>query len=358
MNLLYYYWLCTAKDITPRKMKEIINYFGNIKNAWNGNFNDFKSLKCLRPEIISNLLERRNIESLTKEIDNIRRKGIDLLSIEDDKYPWRLKNIYDPPFVIYTKGSFRNSNMYLSIVGSRKCSAFGRVIAREFSKKLSQQGVGIISGLARGIDTEAHIGALDGDGFTCAVLGCGCDIIYPPENANLMSAIEKDGYIISEYPPGTQPFSWNFPARNRIISGLSDGVLVVEASEKSGALITVDYALEQGKEVFAVPGSILSSMSRGTNLLIKEGAKMVMCIEDILNEYGMEYTIEESIAETDNISKKERLILEIINDSPIHIDDLIKKISIRIGELNSLLTSLELKGIIKILPGKYIVKSI
>jgi DNA processing protein len=350
--------LCTTKYIGLRKIREIINYFGDIKNVWNGNFNDFIGTKCLKPETIKNLIERRNKEKLTLEIESIKNKGIDLLSIDDVEYPSRLKSIYDPPPILYTKGKYKKCQMYISIVGSRKCSSDGRMIAREFSKKLSQMGIGIISGLARGIDTEAHIGALNGNGFTCAVLGCGCDITYPPENGKLMNAIEKDGYIVSEYPPGTQPFSYNFPARNRIISGLSDGVLIVEAGDKSGALITVDYALEQGKEVFAIPGSILNSMSKGTNMLIRDGAKIVTGIEDIFNEFGIENIIQESDNQQDDLSEKENQILKTVSDSPIHIDDLVKKISIRVGELNSALTSLELKGIIKILPGKYIVKSI
>lgn len=216
----------------------------------------------------------------------MKEKNIQILTIKDEDYPYLLKQIYDPPSVIYIMGNKKIlSQNGIAIVGSRNCSLYGQKIAKYLSYQLAKKGIHIISGLARGIDTFSHIGTLQAKGKTIAVLGSGLDVIYPPENEKLAEKIvESGGCLVSEYIVGTKPLGEHFPARNRIISGLASGVVVVEASEKSGSLITVDFALEQGKNVYAVPGNINSPNSLGTNSLIKQGAKIVTNVEDILED--------------------------------------------------------------------------
>jgi DNA processing protein len=358
MNLIYYYWLATIDGVGPKRARDIIEYFGSPSEAWQGTYEDFIKIRGLNTQLLEKIIERRDKDRLQKELSCIRSRDIIIVTIDDDEYPENLKSIYDPPLILYCRGKMVKCKKYLAVVGSRKCTSYGKVIARSISKLLAECGIGVISGLARGIDTEAHIGALEGGGFTCAVLGCGCDVVYPPENKKVMAEIMQRGLIISEYPPGTKPYSFNFPARNRIISGISDGVLVIEAGERSGALITTDFGLEQGKDIFAVPGSILSSLSRGTNMLIRDGAKIVTCIEDILSELGLEVETRKTDANTEGLSSGEKVLMDIISNSPIYVDDLIQRVSLKISDINSIITTLELKGIIKVLPGKYIVRVI
>jgi DNA processing protein len=359
LNTLYYYWLTTSKGIGIKKARQILEYFGDIQSVWEGGINDLLKIGNISKQVAENLIKRRDKGLLLKEINNIKAKNIDIICIEDDLYPENLKNIYDPPLIIYTKGNIKKCRKYIAIVGSRRCSLYGKMVARNISKLLCQYDIGIVSGMARGIDTEAHLGAIDGNGFTIAVLGNGPDIVYPPENIKVMQMIENTGAIISEYPPGYEPTPYNFPARNRIISGICHGILVVEAGEKSGALITASYALEEGRDVFAIPGNILSESSIGTNKLIKDGAKTVTDISDILYEFGID--LKEQISSSNielNLSTKEKMIIDIIGNSPMHIDDLIKKTQLKVSEINSLLTCLELKKIIKIIPGRYIARII
>ena len=357
MNPIYYYWLSTTNGIGSKRISDIINYFGDIKSAWNANHKEFSNINGISPHIANNIISRRNENKLLKEITDINKKCINIITIDDDEYPDNLRDIYDPPYILYAKGKMKKCNKYIAVIGSRNCTSYGKMVARNISNLLCNYGFGIISGMARGIDTYAHMGALEGGGFTCAVLGCGCDIVYPPENKKIMYDIEQNGAVISEFLPGTKPDAFNFPQRNRIISGISDGLLVVEAGEKSGALITVNFALEQGRDVFAVPGSIISKLSRGTNLLIKDGAKIVTDICDVLSEYGIDFNIKENNKHDEEITDNEKVIMDIINDSPIYIDDLTKRVKMRINEINSILTILEIKNAIKILPGKYIVRT-
>lgn len=355
MNQIYYYWLSTVEGIGHIRMKQIMDYFGSLQDAWCAKPEDFRCIPGLPDKIINQIFIRKG-QDMIREIEGYKNKGIDIVTIECSEYPERLKEIFDPPYVLYFKGMFKECKKYVAVVGSRHCTSYGRMVARNITRELCSYDIGIISGMARGIDTEAHIGTLEGRGFTCAVLGCGCDIAYPPENKKLMMEIESSGTVISEYPPGTGPSPYNFPARNRIISGLSDGVLIVEAGEKSGALITANFALEQGRDVFAVPGSILSSPSKGTNLLIKDGAKLVTNIEDILSELGIE---ERESKKTNNVcmTPGEKALMDIIEDNPLYVDELFRKISLKVGEVNSLLTALEIKGLIKILPGRFVVRT-
>lgn len=354
MNEIYYYWLSTIEGVGIRKISEIMKHFGSVRDAWKAGRDEFLAIDGISHETADKIMSSKDEVRLSGEIKNIKSKGIKIITIEDDEYPENLKNIYDPPVMLFSKGKFKKCRKYIGIVGSRACTSCGRTIARTIARQLAMYDIGIISGMARGIDTQAHLGCLECGGFTCAVLGCGCDVVYPPENKGVMEEIVKTGSVISEYPPGTEPEAFNFPRRNRIISGISDGVLVVEAGEKSGALITVSFALEQGRDVFAVPGSILSNCSRGCNMLIRDGARPVMGVEDILNE--LEIDIADKKTENYEFTSEEKMIADKIGDSPVFLDVLISRVSMRASRVNSILTSLELKGAVKILPGKYIVR--
>lgn len=291
-----------------------------------------------------------------KELERAKERGVKILFIKDVEFPEKLKKISYPPLFLYVKGEFREDINLIAIIGSRKPTSYGKEVAYQFSKKLAESGVGIVSGLARGIDSISHRGALEANGYTIGVLGCGVDIIYPSENRELFERIVKNkGAIISEFPFGTKPRKENFPIRNRIISGLSEGVVVIEAGKKSGTLITAKWALDQGKEVFAVPGSVFSSQSEGTHLLIKEGANVVTSPEEILEHFGWEkkLTLEKEKTEVE-ISEEEKEILSVLSSYPQHVEEIFAKIDRPPFEILSLLTELELKGLVENLPGKYV----
>ena len=239
----------------------------------------------LSEEIACEIIKQKN-DDFDSYIKYIIKNNIEIITIKDKTYPIKLACIYDMPIVLYVKGN--KENLYsksVAIIGTRNCSIYGKNIAEKFSKELSKNGITIISGMARGIDTFAHIGSLKENGKTVAVLGSGLNYIYPKENEKLAEEIvKKGGTIISEFCIGIRPFAKNFPKRNRIISGLSNGILVVEAKEKSGSFITVDFGLEQGKEIYAIPGNITSINSKGTNEIIKQGAKLVTCSEEIIED--------------------------------------------------------------------------
>lgn len=238
-------------------------------------------------DAIYNILNKNYLKEINKQLDYINKNNIKLLNIYDDKYPERLKNIYDPPIMLLIEGNINilNENI-ISIIGCRECSDYGKDVSYYFSKELSKANFIIASGFAKGIDSYAHYGAVNRNKQTIAILGCGLDIIYPKQNEKLYYKIlENQGAIISEYPIGTKPLKNNFPSRNRIISGISNGIIVVEAKEKSGTLITVDFALEQGKTVYTIPGNVTSCNSYGTNELIKHGAKPATRVSDILEDF-------------------------------------------------------------------------
>jgi DNA processing protein len=305
-------------------------------------------------EIRKGPLEKR----VERELYLLKEVGGNIVTLKDDAYPKRLREIYDPPALLYVRGELKKEDeLAVSIVGSRKTSPYGRWITEKIGQDLSRHGVTIVSGMARGIDSLAHWGAISGGGRTIAVLGCGVDVIYPSENRNLFTKIIDHGAVVSEFPMGSPPEGGHFPRRNRIISGLSIGVVVVQASERSGSLITAGYALEQGREVFAVPGNVGAEGSRGTNRLIKEGAKMVESSEDILEEILPQWRREgEATQEVKrperDLTEEERVLYELLAETPTHIDVIICESRLDPGRVSSLLLDLELKGLITQWPGK------
>lgn len=281
----YWIWLASVEGLGPVKKFALLNKFETAKRIYNATEKEILKVDGMSDKIVQNMQKAKDVKLLEKYEKYILKNDIKIINISDDNYPAKLKNIYAPPITIFAKGdiSLLNSKS-IAIVGSREPSKYGIYVAEKFSKELSKEGITIVSGLARGIDTFAHVGALSSFGKTIAVLGSGIDVVYPKENAKYYREISEKGLIISEYIVGTAPESKNFPQRNRIISGLSDGVLVVEARKNSGTMITTDFALEQGKELYVIPGNITSNLSAGTNNLIKEGAKLVTDVYEILED--------------------------------------------------------------------------
>lgn len=299
-----------------------------------------------------------------EELRNLREIGAGFIGWGDEAYPRRLLEIADPPPVLYVRGELkREDELSVAVVGSRKTSPYGRMFAERISRDLSRHGVTVVSGMARGIDSVAHWGAITEGGRTIAVLGCGIDIIYPPENRSLFGKIHEQGAVLSEFPMGTLPEGGHFPRRNRIISGIALGVVVVEARKGSGSLITARYALEQGRDVFAVPGNVGMEGSLGTNRLIKEGAKLVESSDDILEEILPQWTREKEfrhkeVSSGPTYSEEERRLLDLLGPTPIHIDALIGESGMEAGRLSALLLGLELKGAIAQWPGKRFTKKV
>lgn len=351
--------LCTIHSIAGlgnRSLWKIMDAFGSFQKFFEA---DSKTLysSFLKPEIIDNLLEKRKgaPEILMEEY---RSQGIEMVTWDESLYPHSLRNISNPPVILYYRGNIEIAGeICIAVVGSRAASVYGRNVARKLARELAESGIVIVSGMARGIDSEAHRGALE-TGKTIAVMGSALNVIYPPENRKLFQEIMANGAVISEFPLHTHPEPVNFPLRNRIISGLSRGVIVVEGKEKSGALITADFALEQGRDVFAVPGPINSKTSAGPNNLIKQGAILVTGIEDILEEY---YDINHTPGTLRQdrlllLDDNEKLVLEQLAHESLHFDELIQTCGLEIGTLSSVLFKLEFEGIIKSLPGNYYVR--
>ncbi|MDD5291802.1 MAG: DNA-processing protein DprA [Candidatus Omnitrophica bacterium] len=313
-----------------------------------------------------------NADKLDREIKLCRDKGIKISTVLDKDYPENLKNIYDPPVVLYIKGDILDCDYNsIAVVGSRRASFYGISTASRLSVELAQSGITIVSGLARGIDTASHKGALAAKGRTIAVLGSGILKLYPPENKELAGAVSENGAIVSEFSLETPPLARNFPRRNRIISGLSLGVVVVEAARNSGALITADLALEHNREVFAVPGKMDSTTSIGTHSLIKQGAKLISCSEDIIDEVKIKLKgfsapkRQECAAKeynNDNVGglrldSNEDSVYKILSREPLYIDDIINLTNMNIAQLSPALVKLQLKNMIKELPGKNFVRA-
>ena len=286
-NKKYWVWFTLIEGLGIKRKEILLDKYKEPKNIYNKTKEELMKIEGIGEKIAENIVSIETKNKIEKHIRYIEENNIDIVTIKDKEYPEGLKNIYDPPIVLYVKGNkeiLNNKQTKIAIVGCRKATEYGLKTARYFAYNLAnKKDIIIVSGLAKGIDSISHIGSIEAKGKTIAVIGNGLDSVYPKENSKLYEEIIKnEGTIITEYPLGTKPNKMNFPARNRIISGLSKGIIVVEAKEKSGTLITVDFALEQGREVYVIPGNINSKNSVGTNRLIKEGAKVVTSFEDII----------------------------------------------------------------------------
>lgn len=336
---------------TDAAVRKMLGAAGSPADAWNNRLALIRALKLTAPAAEVN--PDSALQTLAFKQMQFRT------SLEPD-YPPLLKQLPDPPLVLFFTGLLPAEEEFaLAVVGTRTPTAYGKSATRAFSKALAKAGCVIISGFARGIDYEAHAGALEADGRTVAVLGSGLDVLYPPEHKTLYRKIAETGCVLTEFTPGTQPDRFNFPARNRVISGLSRGVFVVEAPEKSGALITAHIALDQNREVFALPGPIHSKASRGANLLIQRGgAKLVMSPADILVEFGIQAPETRPAEEKVKLSEDEAVILKQLGDRQVHIEDLAERLNRPTGWVLSQLTLMEMKGLIRKEPGMYYIRSV
>lgn len=353
-------WLNSANGISTGKIEKLLTYFkGNTKNLWD-NFDDEKNyLSFLKPETINYLANSRtNFEEII--LKKLSDEKSSIITIYDTLYPIKLKQIYCAPYILYYKGSLNNiDDLSIAVVGSRKATSYGKWVAENLTSELSKLDVNIISGLATGIDTIAHKTALKFKTKTVGIIGCGLDVIYPKSNENLYGEIvEKNGAVITEYPFGMEPMPNNFHYRNRIISGLSDGVLVIEAQEKSGTLITAGHAADQGREIFAVPGNINSLYSKGTNSLIKDGAKITTSVEDIVEEIlELKNRKKKSHGFIDysSLSNDEIKIINCLKLGNNTIYEIYEETKIETSSILSLITMLEMKGFVSQIQGnKYI----
>jgi len=347
MSELLQYWVGFSRvpGIGPIRLRALLDHFGDIRQAWDASTATLRALGFDRRTIESFSTQRARLD-LSAELGRVFELGVSVMTWDSPDYPSLLMSIADPPPVLYVKGELLPRDEWaLAVVGTRRATVYGREATRAFVSGLAPGGVTIISGLARGIDTHAHQIALEAGGRTVAVLGRGVDIIYPAQNRNLAQRIVENGALVSEYPLGTKPEGGNFPRRNRIISGLSLGVLVVEGSKRSGAMITADYAAEQGREIFAVPGNITCRNAAGPNQLIQQGAKLVTTIGDVLEELNLTMVVEQAEArEIIPDNETEAVLLSHLSPVPIHVDELGRAAGLPISEVASTLTLMELKG--------------
>ena len=362
--------LSLVAGVGSRTAATLVDRFGSPAACFSASRLDLESAGIKR-ETIDALKSDEPRELAEQEIKALSELGAQVLTLADARYPKLLREAYDPPIVLYTIGDLARAlaQPAIAVVGSRQCSTYGRNVAESLSRELAMRGVTIISGLARGIDAAAHRGAIESHGLTVAVMGTGLETIYPKENQKLAEKIKEQGALVTEFTIGTPPLPQNFPFRNRVISGLALGVLVVEGAERSGSLITARMAYEQGRDVFAVPGNVTSAKSFGPNYLIKDGAKLVQSWRDVVDELPTEYKTAIISAEREDVpaqqmsmdevalTDSERKILGILRmDEPVHIDELITTAGLGSGELMGALLKLEMLDRIRQLPGKSFVR--
>ena len=346
------YWIAFnhISGIGAVRAGQLLKFFGSLEDAWKAPGSDL--LRSGIPEkITERIIDFRSKTDPVHLLDSILERKISVCIRPEPEYPRLLKEIDNPPMVLYYVGTLPDRDMKLmGIVGTRKMTAYGQSVASELGTFLAENGIGVVSGLARGIDGAAQSAVVEAYGKTYAVLGCGVDHIYPPEHRNLAREIVRNGAVISEYPPGTRPDRVNFPQRNRIISGMSSGVIIVEAGEKSGSLITARFAAEQGREVFVVPGNITAVQSRGANRLIRDGARPFYEKRELLEflqtwqadePQKMNKPLQEAFS-----SPEDKVILELISDEPKHIDEIVRESGMPLSKISSSIVLLELKGLV------------
>jgi DNA processing protein len=344
------YWLGFNRvmGIGPAKLRALLDHFGDLETAWRASSSDLREAGLDR-RALEYLLAARSAMDLDAEVAKVHRLGAKVVTWDDADYPPQLKSITASPPLLYVKGAFASADQWaIAVVGTRRATAYGREVTRSLVSDLARSGVTIVSGLARGIDAAAHQAALDAGGRTLAVLGHGIDFVYPPEHRQLAEQIIEHGALVTDYPVGTPPEGGNFPPRNRIISGLSLGVLVVEGAAPSGARITAEFAMEQGRDVFAVPGNILLRSSELPNTLIQDGAIPVLKVDDILEPLNLTMVAQHAEArEVIPADETEAKLLELLSAEPVHIDDIQRATELPISKVSSTLALMELKGMVR-----------
>ena len=378
-NLVYHVWLTLLMGADNKKTDLMLTQFNSAKEIYNLTKNELNFAESLNPTDIDLISSNKDLTGAINVIEECDTLGINIVTSYMQNYPKRLENMYSPPHILYVGGKLDDidKELCISIVGTRNCSEYGKRVAFNLGYNLAKSGCIVISGIARGIDTAAINGAVKAGGKTIAVLGNGVNIAYPPENASLMRQISKNGAVVSEYPPNTQSHRANFPKRNRIISGLSLGVVIVEAPQKSGALITASYALEQGRDVFVVPGNVDDINSEGSNNLLREGARLIRNADDILYEYKYfmpnkiiksEETIDLVFQKKDNfsqnkmsqeiieedkefdftdLSQDEQVIAKLLLNKDMAISEILAATDLNPSKINSTLTIMEVNGIVE-----------
>jgi DNA processing protein len=365
-----YIALNMVNGIGPIRVRALLDRFNEPQAILSASKGDLMQVEGVGEEVARSVMSWRDQVDLDTELQRIEKAGVRVISRDDAEYPKNLREVYDPPVVLYVKGTLsERDGLAIAVVGSRRTTLYGQDMARKLAFQLARVGVTVVSGLARGIDTAAHNGALQAKGRTVAVIGCGIDIMYPAENQKLADEIvEKDGAVVTEFPFGVKPDKQNFPMRNRIISGWSIGTVVVEANLKSGALITANQAAEQGRQVFAVPGRADSILSKGTNKLIKDGAKLTEDVEDILGEF--EYLLPKAATEQAEaasvsegtkpalrLSDMEEKVMAQLGREETAIDEIIRASGLTTACVSATLLSLEMKRLVRQLPGKQYVRN-
>lgn len=356
------FWLAGISSISGRKKIYLKSLFPQLEELYQLNIKQIQKIPSLTEREKEHLKTSQQISDfkLEEELEYCIQNQIKLILWEDKEYPSRLKHIYNPPYGLYYRGNLpKETKPAIAIVGARNCSLYGKKIAEAIGFHLAKNGVSIISGMALGIDGASHQGALQAKGKTYGILGSGIDVCYPARNKILYEKLQVDGGVISEYPPHTQPLAMFFPQRNRIISGLSDGIVVVEAKAKSGSLITADFALEQGKEIYAVPGRIDDTLSQGTNQLIRQGAGIFLSIEDFQREMNIFVDSIKTSKEKQKIvlAKLERLVYHCLSLNPKNLEELILDTGLSFAELIENLESLREKGCILEVYKNYFIRS-
>lgn len=358
----YWYWLACLKGLSGKRMEQLLHYFQTPKQIFSAKKEEFSIFK-LPKEVILELCNTREEEKILSEYDKLLKKDIYFVTIEEETYPKSLKLIYEAPYFLFFRGKLPSENKpSIAIIGARKCSEYGKEMAFYFAEELARRGIQIISGLASGIDGYAHQGALLGKGETFGILGSGIDVCYPLGHCNLYWDMLKQGGILSEYAPGTPGFPHHFPMRNRLISGCSDGIFVIEAKKRSGSFITVERGLEQGKDIFALPGKPHDFLSEGCNILIQNGAKLVMKIEDIIEE--LEFLYPSYFTKINNqkkdvfnrrednslkkaLARDEKIVYANLSLQPKYLETLLQETGMEVGHLTEILLGMETKGYIK-----------
>ncbi len=355
---LFWIGLSSIDGVGRVTFRKLLNHFGSPERVLAADPHELAGVDGLSEKVIAGIASGAWRSYAERELAKALTAGVEIATIDSPSYPTVLKTTPDPPLFLYIRGSLQHEDG-IAVVGTRRPTHYGLRMTRRISSELAAAGFTIVSGMARGIDTEAHRGALEAGGRTIAVLGCGIDIVYPPENKKLLEQVAGSGAVISENPFGTRPEAGYFPGRNRIISGLSLGTVIVEATEDSGSLITANYALEQKRRLFAVPGNIGVPNSRGTNSLIKQGAVLVEGSEDILRNIGKARSgavHEAPSAPLPPLAPDEEAVFRCISSEPKHIDVVMSEAGLAAGKLSGVLVGLELKGVVKQLPGKYFVR--